>query len=68
LRRLGQAGRLVGTLTPATIGRVTLDGVLGENAIESLAVPSSGCVCANDHTGCVPLGAEIVTLMREPLR
>jgi hypothetical protein len=51
LRRLGQAGSPVGTLTPGTIGSVKLDGILGENAIGSLAVPPSGCVCANDHTG-----------------
>jgi hypothetical protein len=58
----------VGTPTPGTIGRVRLEGVLGENAIDSVAAPSAGCVWLNDHRGCVPLGAAIVTLMREPLR
>ena len=42
--------------------------MLGEKAIDSLAVPPSGSVCANDQIGCVPFGAEIVTLMREPAR
>lgn len=32
----------------------------GENAIDTRAVPP-GWVCPNDQTGCVPLGAAIVT-------
>ena len=64
----GTAGSPVGTLTPGTIGRVRLEGMPGENAIDTLAVVPSGCVWLNDHTGWVPLGAEIVTLMREPAR
>jgi hypothetical protein len=34
----------VGTLTPGTIGRMTLDGMLGENVIDSVAVVPAGCV------------------------
>jgi hypothetical protein len=41
LRRLGHAGSPVGTLTPGTIGRVRLEGMLGENAIDSLAVTTA---------------------------
>ena len=40
----------------------------GPNPIDTLAVVPSGCVWLNDHTGWVPFGAEIVTLMREPAR
>jgi hypothetical protein len=68
LRRLGQAGNAVGMRNFGTIGSTKLDGMLGENAIDSVAVPPAGSVCANDQTGCVPLGAEIVTLIREPGR
>ena len=42
--------------------------MLGEKAIDSFAVLPSGCVWPNDQIGCVPLGAAIVTLMREPAR
>src|ERR1700736_4293599 len=45
-----------------------LDGMLGEKAIDSVAVVPAGCVWLNDHSGCVPLGAAIVTLMRAPAR
>jgi hypothetical protein len=58
----------VGTLTPGTIGRTRLDGMLGEKAIDSVAVVPAGCVWLNDQIGCVPLGAAMVTLMREPAR
>src|SRR5262249_43763783 len=68
LRRLGQGGSPVGTLTPATIGRVRLACMPGPNAIDTSAVVPSGFAWLNDHTGCVPFGAEIVTLMREPAR
>jgi len=68
LRRLGHAGSPVGTVTLGTIGRIRLDGMLGETAIDSVAVVPAGCVCANDQIGCVPFGGEIVTLMREPAR
>jgi hypothetical protein len=68
LRRLGHAGVPVGTLTPGTIGRIRLDGIVDEKAIDSVAVVPAGCVWLNDHTGCVPLGPAIVTLMREPAR
>src|SRR6202007_70631 len=62
-------GSAVGTLTPGTIGRMTLDGMLGENAIDSLAVlPNAGCGWWNDQIGWVPLSAVIVSLMREPFR
>ena len=40
----------------------------GPYAIDTLAVLPSGCVWLNDQIGCVPFGAEIVTLMREPAR
>ena len=36
LRRLGHAGRDVGTLTPGTTGSTRLDGIDGENVIETL--------------------------------
>jgi hypothetical protein len=68
LRKLGQAGSPVGTLTPGTIGSVRLEGMLGEKAIDSLAVAPSGSVWPNDQIGWVPLGAEIVTRTREPAR
>ena len=38
MRRLGHAGIAVGTLTPGTTGRMRLEGMLGEKAIDSLAV------------------------------
>ncbi len=41
--------------------------MLFENWIDTRAVPD-GSVWPNDHTGWVPLGAEIVTRMREPER
>src|SRR5205807_6313026 len=68
LRRLGHAGRPDWTFTPGTAGRIRLDGILGENAIDSVAVPVGGCVWLKDQMGCVPLGAAIVTLIREPAR
>jgi hypothetical protein len=43
LRRLGHAGCAVGTLTPGTIGRARFAGLLGENLIDTCAVPLSGC-------------------------
>jgi len=58
----------VGTLMPGTIGRIRLDGMLDEKAIDSVAVVPAGCVWLNDQIGCDPLGAAIVTLMREPAR
>jgi hypothetical protein len=39
----------------------------GEKATDTVAGPS-GTVWANDHIGCVPFGAEIVTRMRDPAR
>jgi hypothetical protein len=44
LRRLGHGGTPAGTLTPGTTGRITLEGMLGEKAIDSVAVPAGGCV------------------------
>jgi hypothetical protein len=44
-----------------------LDGMDLEKAIDTVAVPL-GTVCPNDHTGWVPLGAEIVTRMLDPAR
>ena len=42
--------------------------MLGENAICSVAVPDVGSVWLKDHTGWVPFGAAIVSLIREPAR
>jgi hypothetical protein len=42
--------------------------MLCEKATDSVAVPLDGSVWSNDQTGCVPLGAEIVTLICEPDR
>jgi hypothetical protein len=42
LRKLGHAGKLDGTLTPGTTGRVRLDGMLLEKARDSVAVPEDG--------------------------
>jgi hypothetical protein len=50
LRRLGHGGRGVGTSTPGTTGRMRLDGMDREKAIETVAVPS-GTVLLNDHIG-----------------
>jgi hypothetical protein len=44
LRRLGHAGIPVGTVTPGTIGRMRLDGMVLEKAIDSVAVVPGGCV------------------------
>jgi hypothetical protein len=68
LRRLGHGGNVDGTLTPGTTGRVRLDGMVLENATDSVAVPAEGCVTLNDQIGWVPFGAAIVTLIREPAR
>jgi hypothetical protein len=67
LRKLGHAGNGVGTVTPATTGSTRLDAMDGEWAMLTVAVPD-GRDWLKDHTGCVPLGAEIVTRMREPAR
>jgi hypothetical protein len=40
LRRLGHGGRGVGVLTLGTTGRTRLDGEDGDEAIETVAVPS----------------------------
>ena len=40
----GRAAVPVGTLTPGTIGRIRLDGMLGEKAIDTFAVVPAGCV------------------------
>jgi hypothetical protein len=68
LRKLGQAGKAAGTLTPGTTGRLRLEGMVLEKAIDSVAVPVGGCVSLNDQIGWVPFGAAIVTLIREPAR
>ena len=44
-----------------------LDGICREWAIETVAVPG-GSVSPNDQMGWSPLGAAIVTRMREPAR
>ena len=54
----------VGTVTPGTIGRTRFDGMLGEKAIDSVAVVPAGCVWLNDQIGCAPFGPAIVTLIR----
>ena len=45
-----------------------LDGIVLEKAIDSVAVPVGGWVSSKDQIGCVPFGAAIVTLIREPAR
>jgi hypothetical protein len=45
-----------------------LDGMLLEWAIETVAWPPAGCVSPNDQMGWSPLGALIVTRIREPAR
>jgi hypothetical protein len=67
LRRLGQGGKPVGTLTPETTGSMRLEGIEVDSATATVAVPL-GCVWLNDQIGCVPFGAAIVTRMREPAR
>lgn len=66
-RKLGHGGRPVGTRTPGATGRVSLEGIFFENAIATVALPL-GLVSLNAQTGAFPLGALIVTLMREPAR
>jgi hypothetical protein len=52
LRRLWQDGNAVETLTPGTTGRLRLDGMVFENATDSLAVlPAGGCVSLNAQIG-----------------
>jgi hypothetical protein len=47
-------------------GRTTLDGMLFEYAIATVALPFG--VLAKAHTGWSPFGALIVTRIREPAR
>jgi hypothetical protein len=68
LRRLGHGGRPLETLTPGTTGSVRFDGMVGENAIDSVGVAPTGCVWLNAQIGCVPFGAAMVTLIRDPAR
>ena len=68
LRKLGHGGNPAGAVRPGTTGRTRLDGMVGENATDSVALPVAGCVSPNDQIGCVPFGAAIVTLIREPRR
>ena len=42
-RRLGHGAQAVGTFTPGTTERIRLDGMLAENAIDSVAVAVGGC-------------------------
>jgi hypothetical protein len=65
--RPGQGGSAVGTSTPGTTGSSSLDGISGERAMSTVAVPS-GEVSLNDQIGWSPFGALIVTRMREPAR
>ena len=65
--RPGHGGSPVGTSTPGTTGRMSLDGMRFEWAIETVACPF-GCVSPNDQIGWSPFGAVIVTRMREPAR
>lgn len=67
MRKLGHGGKPVVVLTPGRTGRMRLDGMPFEKAIDSVGVPL-GSVSLNAQIGCVPLGAAIVTLMREPAR
>ena len=66
-RRLGHGGSGVGTPTPGTTGSTRLEGIVVENAIDTLPL-GLGCVWLKDHTGCVPFGAAIVTRIRDPAR
>jgi hypothetical protein len=67
LRKLGHGGSPLCTFTPGTTGRIRLEGIVFENAIDTFAAPF-GSVYLNDQTGCVPFGAEIVMRIREPAR
>jgi hypothetical protein len=68
LRRLGHAGKAVGTLTPGTIGSTMPEGLFGANSTCTVAVPLGGSVWVVDQIGWVPFGAAIVTLILEPAR
>jgi hypothetical protein len=68
LRKLGHGGSDVGTFTPGTTGSTRNDGCRVEYEIETVDVPLGGCVSLNDHTGCAPFGAAIVTRIRDPAR
>ena len=67
LRKLGHGGNAVGAPAPGMTGSTRLDGCVLENAIATSAVPA-GTVSPNDHTGCAPFGAAIVTRMLDPAR
>ena len=67
LRRLPQAG-CAAAVTPGTTGSTRLDGIVGDSAIQICEVPLRGSASLNDQTGCVPLGAAIVTRIRVPAR
>ena len=55
------------TLTFGTTGRMSWEGILRENAMLTVARPF-GLVWSKDQIGWSPLGAVIVTRMREPAR
>ena len=68
LRRLGHAGSPVGTGV-ATTGRIRLEGIFFEKAIQTFAVlPRAGLVWLKDHTGWAQFGAAIVMRTRDPAR
>jgi hypothetical protein len=58
LRRLGQAGSPVGTLTPGTTGRIRLEGMLLENWIDTRTPPGSRQGAGQD----VDAGADVESL------
>ncbi len=57
----------MGTVTSGTTGSTSADGICGEEAISTVAAPV-GTVWPNDQIGWAPLGAAMVTLIRDPAR
>ena len=59
----------MGTDTLETTGSTRVEGMSGDMAISTdEALPRAGSVSLNDHTGCVPSGAEMVSLILDPAR
>jgi hypothetical protein len=68
LRRLGQEGWAEPMVTPGTTGRTSREGSVREEAMWTFEVVPGGWVSSKDQIGCVPLGAETVSLIRDPAR
>src|SRR5262245_44024234 len=66
-RSPGHGGSGVGTDTLGTTGSTSRDGMLPPEAMVT-SVVALGRVCENAQIGCAPLGAAIVTLIRDPAR